>query len=157
MDALVRTPHITTNLTPKLIRLVGNGGITWNQTPFLTFSKGYSSISANRLRKSVVAEAKKRKKDSVDAHNFVPKPDEATGVFPEAVLLKEVTPTSSFPFSFFFFPNFCSSSLHGCSSQFAEVFSFRFFSFFQFVLYLLDCILFPGVLLSATVFHDFVV
>ncbi|CBI22849.3 hypothetical protein VitviT2T_006155 [Vitis vinifera] len=89
MDALVRTPHITTNLTPKLIRLVGNGGITWNQTPFLTFSKGYSSISANRLRKSVVAEAKKRKKDSVDAHNFVPKPDEATGVFPEAVLLKE--------------------------------------------------------------------
>ncbi|RVW26453.1 30S ribosomal protein S6 [Vitis vinifera] len=89
MDALVRTPHITTNLTPKLIRLVGNGGITWNQTPFLTFSKGYSSISANRLRKSVVAEAKKRKKDSVDAHNFVPEPDEATGVFPEAVLLKE--------------------------------------------------------------------
>lgn len=119
---------MTTNLTPRLITLVGNGGITWNQKSFLTFSKGYSSISANRLRKSVVAEAKKKKKDSVDGHNFVPKPDEATGVFPEAVLLKEVTPTSSFPF-FFFFPNFCSSSLHGCGSQFAEVFFFSFLFF----------------------------
>ncbi|KAF8394703.1 hypothetical protein HHK36_020920 [Tetracentron sinense] len=41
----------------------------------------------DRRRKSVIAEAKKKKKD--DSHSFVAKPDEATGPFPEAVLLRE--------------------------------------------------------------------
>ena len=129
------------NLTPNL----GNAGISWNQTPFLTFSKGYSSISANRLRKSLVVEAKKKKKDSEDAHNFFPKPDEATGVFPEAVLLKEVTPTSPYPsfFFFFFFP-----FLFLPATSYMGVFrSLRL------------CFLSSSVnfVLSATVFHDFVV
>lgn len=98
---------MTTNLTPKLMGLVGDAGFSWNQTPFLTFRKGYSSISANTIRKSLIAEAKKKKKeDSVDAHSFVPKRDEATGIFPEAVLLKEVTSASSFSLFFFFFFNF---------------------------------------------------
>ncbi|KAF5198608.1 30S ribosomal S6 [Thalictrum thalictroides] len=38
-------------------------------------------------RKLVIVEAKKKKKS--DSHSFVSKPDEATGPFPEAVLLKE--------------------------------------------------------------------
>ncbi|KAM3324120.1 hypothetical protein P3S67_005271 [Capsicum chacoense] len=63
----------------------------------------YRSISANgrssfflyfsnkkNLRTSVVASAsKKKKKKKSDSHSFVPKPDEATGPFPEAVLLRE--------------------------------------------------------------------
>ncbi|KAK6913654.1 Ribosomal protein S6 [Dillenia turbinata] len=44
-------------------------------------------ISSRRGRKSVIVEAKKKNK--VDSHSFVAKPDEATGPFPEALLLKE--------------------------------------------------------------------
>ncbi|MCD7465123.1 hypothetical protein HAX54_000606 [Datura stramonium] len=72
--------------------------------------KGYPSVSANghpsfflyfshnkslslKLRTSVVASAsnkdKKKKNKKSDSHSFVPKPDEATGPFPEAVLLRE--------------------------------------------------------------------
>lgn len=94
---------MTANFNPEVTRLGGDRGITWTQTPFLTFSKAYPSISANSLRKTVVAEAKKKRKDSVDAHNFVPRPDEATGFFPEAVLLREVTPSPFFLRFFFFF------------------------------------------------------
>ncbi|PHT59434.1 hypothetical protein CQW23_01797 [Capsicum baccatum] len=61
----------------------------------------YLSISANgrsslflyysnkNLRTAVVASASKKKKNKSDSHSFVPKPDEATGPFPEAVLLRE--------------------------------------------------------------------
>lgn len=41
-----------------------------------------------KLRKSVIAAAKKKNKKE-DTHSHVAKPDEATGPFPEAVLLKE--------------------------------------------------------------------
>ncbi|KAK6930317.1 hypothetical protein RJ641_004411, partial [Dillenia turbinata] len=44
-------------------------------------------ISCRRVRKSVIVEAKKKNK--VDSQSFVAKPDEATGPFPEALLLKE--------------------------------------------------------------------
>lgn len=59
---------------------------------FPLFSQGLSL----RSRSTTVAAAKKenksisnRKKD--DGHSFASKPDEATGPFPEAVLLKEVS------------------------------------------------------------------
>ncbi|CAN4106307.1 unnamed protein product [Withania somnifera] len=69
--------------------------------------KRYPSVSANghssfflyfshkkkpslKLRTSVVASASnKLKKNKSDSHSFVPKPDESTGPFPEAVLLRE--------------------------------------------------------------------
>lgn len=68
--------------------------------------KCYPSVSANghssfflyfshkknpslKLRTSVVAKASNKKKNKSDSHSFVPKPDEATGPFPEAVLLRE--------------------------------------------------------------------
>ncbi|XP_059280816.1 protein REGULATOR OF FATTY ACID COMPOSITION 3, chloroplastic isoform X1 [Lycium ferocissimum] len=60
---------------------------------FLYFphNKNYPSSSL-KLRTSVVTSAsnkdKKNKKKS-DSHSFVPKPDEATGPFPEALLLRE--------------------------------------------------------------------
>ncbi|KAG9457768.1 hypothetical protein H6P81_002276 [Aristolochia fimbriata] len=49
-----------------------------------SFSIQKLSVGVGR-RKLVIAAAKKKK---VDTHSFVPKPDEATGPFPEAVLLK---------------------------------------------------------------------
>lgn len=74
---------------------------------------------------------------------------------PPAFSLKLCCSKRSHPLHLFLvFFHFCSSSLHGCGSQFAEVF---FLFFFEFVLYVLDRILFSGVLLSATVLHDFVV
>ncbi|KAF8387685.1 hypothetical protein HHK36_026339 [Tetracentron sinense] len=66
-----------------------------NQISFSTSSNGCSStwpFSVQKLtsddwgRKLVIAGAKKKK---VDSHSFISKPDEATGPFPEAVLLKE--------------------------------------------------------------------
>ncbi|KAF9592690.1 hypothetical protein IFM89_016767 [Coptis chinensis] len=45
-----------------------------------------TGVKKNR-RGSVITEAKKKKK--ADSHSAIPKPDEATGPFPEAVLLKE--------------------------------------------------------------------
>ncbi|CAL5393512.1 unnamed protein product [Camellia sinensis] len=69
---------------------------TRNPNRCLVFANGYSSLSpfssqrvSTRLRKSVIVAAKKDKKKKVDSHSFVPKSDEATGPFPEAVLLKE--------------------------------------------------------------------
>lgn len=41
-----------------------------------------------RFSSLIAAANKKKKKD--DTHSFVPRPDEATGPFPEAILLKEV-------------------------------------------------------------------
>ncbi|OVA16731.1 Ribosomal protein S6 [Macleaya cordata] len=50
------------------------------------FSTPRLSVKA-KDRKLVITEAKKKKK--TDSHSFIPKPDETTGPFPEAVLLKE--------------------------------------------------------------------
>ncbi|GLT98945.1 hypothetical protein SLE2022_164170 [Rubroshorea leprosula] len=43
----------------------------------------------NRGRRNPVIVLAKNKKNKQDTHSFVPKPDEATGPFPEAVLLKQ--------------------------------------------------------------------
>ncbi|KAK4737498.1 hypothetical protein R3W88_001195 [Solanum pinnatisectum] len=64
--------------------------------------KCYPSVSANghssfflylahknNRTPSVVVSASNKKKKKSDSHSFVPKPDEATGPFPEAVLLRE--------------------------------------------------------------------
>lgn len=40
----------------------------------------------------------KKKKKKIDSHSFAPKPDEATGPFPESVLLREVFPFFSSSF-----------------------------------------------------------
>lgn len=54
------------------------------------------SVASSKLsvgpRKLVISGAKQRKKNErkEDSHSFVARPDEATGIFPEAVLLKEV-------------------------------------------------------------------
>lgn len=67
------------------------------------WSKPFSSLKVHLSERSgrslVVAGAKNKKKnkssEKVDDHSFVSRPDEATGPFPEAVLLKKV------PFFFF--------------------------------------------------------
>ncbi|KDP27960.1 hypothetical protein JCGZ_19040 [Jatropha curcas] len=98
----------TTATYPKL-KNVNCNGFSCNRTgngysskgPFisqkLSLANGYSSkgpfISQKLslgLRKSVIVGAKKnRNSKKEDSHSFIPKPDEATGPFPEAVLLKE--------------------------------------------------------------------
>lgn len=48
--------------------------------------------SSQKLKSVIVAASKKDKnKKKVDTHSFVVKPDESAGLFPEAVLLKEVS------------------------------------------------------------------
>ncbi|WMV09525.1 hypothetical protein MTR67_002910 [Solanum verrucosum] len=64
--------------------------------------KCYPSVSANghssfflyfphknNRTPSVIVSASNKKKKKSDSHSFIPKPDEATGPFPEAVLLRE--------------------------------------------------------------------
>ncbi|KAJ6689842.1 hypothetical protein OIU85_006174 [Salix viminalis] len=72
-----------------------------NQNKSLFIASGSHSFSARplfpslALRKSVIVEAKKsnknnnNKKNKQDTHSFVAKPDETTGPYPEAILLKE--------------------------------------------------------------------
>ncbi|KAI0498409.1 hypothetical protein KFK09_021650 [Dendrobium nobile] len=55
--------------------------------PFCLFSCR-KKLSGSGQRSLVVARANKRK-EKPDSHSFIPKPDEATGPFPEAVLLKK--------------------------------------------------------------------
>lgn len=81
---------------PKVIISIGTKKITVCQSRFGNgyFSSSSLAFSAQKLsrslRKSVIVEAKKKnKKEKTDTHSFVPKPDEATGPFPESVLLKE--------------------------------------------------------------------
>ncbi|CAK9187612.1 unnamed protein product [Ilex paraguariensis] len=95
MDGLVLKSSSTTHhLSPRTAKL------TANRSCCLVSANGYSSFSPfssqkppPRLRTSVIVVANKDKKNrnkkKDDTHRFVPKPDEATGPFPEAVLLKE--------------------------------------------------------------------
>ncbi|CAJ1963124.1 unnamed protein product [Sphenostylis stenocarpa] len=83
----------TTMMTANCVRF------KFNHNPCLIFANGYPTSSSllplsihNKPRKSasvIVSARKKDKKD--DTHSSVPKPDEATGFFPEAVLLKKRT------------------------------------------------------------------
>lgn len=98
METLVQTSPAT-YLTPNVPNLNTNGGIGGNRNTCLVFASGYSStwpISVQNLsfrhRKSVIVDAKKKNgknTEKVDTHSFKVKPNEATGPFPEAVLLKE--------------------------------------------------------------------
>ncbi|KAL5700789.1 Subunit of heteropentameric Replication factor C (RF-C) [Ranunculus cassubicifolius] len=56
-------------------------------SPWIQKSKSQCLVFQVNDRKLVIANAKKKNKD--DFHSFVAKPDEATGPFPEAILLKE--------------------------------------------------------------------
>ncbi|XP_057959084.1 protein REGULATOR OF FATTY ACID COMPOSITION 3, chloroplastic-like [Malania oleifera] len=86
MEAFVRTsslanliPNFSTPLSKQKSCLISATGLStpWSASP----------QKPSFLRKSLIADAKKNKK--ADTHSFVPRPDEATGPFPEAVLLKE--------------------------------------------------------------------
>ncbi|OMO58503.1 Ribosomal protein S6 [Corchorus olitorius] len=81
--------HNSANVVaPTLPRLQIGSGFFGNQSSFLKFPQENSSLGRRTL---LVVEAKKNKNndDKQDAHSFIPKPDETTGFFPEAVLLKE--------------------------------------------------------------------
>ncbi|XP_047317084.1 uncharacterized protein LOC124920607 [Impatiens glandulifera] len=60
---------------------------------FVSKSASFSSFSTRKisisLRKSSIATAVGKGKKKSDSHSFVSRPDEASGFFPEAVLLKE--------------------------------------------------------------------
>ncbi|KAL6951858.1 hypothetical protein U1Q18_048874 [Sarracenia purpurea var. burkii] len=75
-----------------------SGGFASNPNCCFAFANEYSlsPFSSQKIslrhRKSVILATKKNDKKNdkkVDAHSFIPKPDETTGFFPEAVLLKE--------------------------------------------------------------------
>ncbi|KAF7837684.1 30S ribosomal protein S6 [Senna tora] len=95
MEAVLPTAYLSLS-TPKM--MIGNV-ITLNYTPPSIFASSSSSSSsfpffAHNLcvgpKKSlslILGASKKHNKE--DTHSFVPKPDEATAFFPEAVLFKE--------------------------------------------------------------------
>lgn len=69
------------------------GGLNQNRNYGLVSRNGTSSLlSFSSLRRrplQIVAAKKDSGKKKEDLHSFIPRPDEATGPFPEAVLLKE--------------------------------------------------------------------
>lgn len=80
-----------------------NGSRSFSDFPNLCSSFCTLNPPTGFPRKSAILAAKKTNKE--DGHRSVPKPDESTGFFPEAVLLKEVefhTTLSSFFFLFLF-------------------------------------------------------
>jgi hypothetical protein len=102
MEALLNT-SFAANLTPKAPKFVNTNCCSFlkNQNPCIKFANGYSPFTFSGpftsqklpigLRGSVIVGAKKNHKSKKeDTHSFVPKQDESTGFFPEAVLLKEV-------------------------------------------------------------------
>ncbi|KAK3029613.1 hypothetical protein RJ639_037930 [Escallonia herrerae] len=99
MASLVMTSSSTATLSPQIGKLITGVGFTVNRRCCLAFPNGYSSLFPippqklpPRLRASPVTAAVKKKNGKnkkADSHSFVSKPDEATGPFPEAVLLKQ--------------------------------------------------------------------
>ncbi|KAJ4955162.1 hypothetical protein NE237_011945 [Protea cynaroides] len=94
MDSMLASP--ATYFAPKSSKWFRNNRVIKNHAFDSIYSNGRPSfrpfapqklILDFRGRNLVVAEA--RKKEKFDTHSFIPKPDEATGPFPEAVLLKE--------------------------------------------------------------------
>nr|POE95561.1 30s ribosomal protein s6 [Quercus suber] len=100
MEALTNTSSAA-YLTPKASNFaIKISSFLRNQNPYTKFANGYFPISLSRPfttqklcaghRDSVIVGAKKNHKNKKpDTHSFVPKPEEATEFFPEAVLLKE--------------------------------------------------------------------
>ncbi|KAK7853975.1 30s ribosomal protein s6 [Quercus suber] len=101
MEALTNTSSAA-YLTPKASNFaIKISSFLRNQNPYTKFANGYFPISLSRPfttqklcaghRDSVIVGAKKNHKNKKpDTHSFVPKPEEATEFFPEAVLLKEL-------------------------------------------------------------------
>ncbi|XP_075085780.1 protein REGULATOR OF FATTY ACID COMPOSITION 3, chloroplastic [Nicotiana tabacum] len=93
MDSLLLT------FSPDIGNLLSSSSPFSKCYPSISSANGHSSFflyflhknpSSQKLRTSVVSSASnKKKKKKSDSHSFVPKPDEATGPFPEAVLLRE--------------------------------------------------------------------
>lgn len=94
-SAAYLTPKAS-NFSSKICSFLGS------QNPHTKLANGYFPISLSRpfttqklcagLRDSVIVGAKKDHKNKrEDTHSFVPKTEEVTGPFPEAVLLKEKT------------------------------------------------------------------
>nr|POE58815.1 isoform 2 of probable fatty acyl-coa reductase 4 [Quercus suber] len=100
MEALTNTSS-TAYLTPKASNFaIKISSFLRNQNPYMKFANGYFPISLSRPfttqklcaghRDSVIVGAKKNHKNKKpDTHSFVPKQEEATEFFPEAMLLKE--------------------------------------------------------------------
>ncbi|KAJ9181766.1 hypothetical protein P3X46_005825 [Hevea brasiliensis] len=85
----------TTATYPNPKQFYGRG-LSWYRNASFNFPNGYCSaeLFTSRklsfgLRRYVTVGAKRKNNKKEDTHSFVPKPDEATGPFPEAVLLKE--------------------------------------------------------------------
>ncbi|XP_061352765.1 protein REGULATOR OF FATTY ACID COMPOSITION 3, chloroplastic [Gastrolobium bilobum] len=102
MEALLQGSSLAPYLLPKLPKttmIIGNYvRFNLNHNPCFIFANGYPSSSSrsfsvlNKPRKSISVIVNARKKDKKeDSHSFVPKPEEVTGFFPEAVLLKKKT------------------------------------------------------------------
>ncbi|CAN1281725.1 Protein REGULATOR OF FATTY ACID COMPOSITION 3, chloroplastic [Linum perenne] len=89
MEALCQFSSIAypnPNLPRRKLAAAGNSGVFNFPLNFSSFCSP-SSLHFTRSAQIVCAKKKKDKKD--DDHYFVPKPDEATGPFPEAVLLRK--------------------------------------------------------------------
>ncbi|EOY06795.1 hypothetical protein QUC31_016074 [Theobroma cacao] len=86
MESLLQSPAKV--VAPRLPKLKTGSGFFGNQSSFLKLPQENSYLGRRKL---LIVEAKKNKnKDNKqDSHSFIPKPDETTGFFPEAVLLKE--------------------------------------------------------------------
>ncbi|KAI4344753.1 hypothetical protein L6164_011944 [Bauhinia variegata] len=89
MEALQQISSVAC-LLPNVPKMMVGNGIRVNCNPGLIFANGHHSFSSSFSRQSVslIVRARKNNKKE-DTHSFVPKPDEATGFFPEAVLLKQ--------------------------------------------------------------------
>ncbi|XP_065863868.1 protein REGULATOR OF FATTY ACID COMPOSITION 3, chloroplastic-like [Euphorbia lathyris] len=78
---------------PHQIKISNGNTFCLNRNASLAFPRKFPSQKLSiGLRKSVIGEARKGKNEGnkkEDTHSFVSKPDEATGPFPEAVLLKK--------------------------------------------------------------------
>ena len=77
-------------VAPRLPKLKAGSGLFANQNTFFKLPQENSYLGRRKL---LIVEAKKNKNNDSkqDTHSFIPKPDETTGFFPEAVLLKEVS------------------------------------------------------------------
>ncbi|KAG6575140.1 hypothetical protein SDJN03_25779, partial [Cucurbita argyrosperma subsp. sororia] len=96
MDTLLFSPSPSSSAYPSLKAptLLPRNGFWGSRSLFSDFPNVCSSFRTLNLptgfaRKSVVVAAKKSNSNKDDGHRSVPKPDETTGFFPEAVLLKE--------------------------------------------------------------------
>ncbi|KAA3452951.1 acidic leucine-rich nuclear phosphoprotein 32 family member A [Gossypium australe] len=86
MESLLHSStKIVATTLPKLQIKCGFFG---NRHSFSIFPQQNSCLGRRKL---LIVEAKKNKNNDnkQDSHSFIPKPDETTGFFPEAVLLKE--------------------------------------------------------------------